>query len=78
MSEESWKDFNEQSAADRRMRKSHPLLIAALQECADDLEADIKDRYESLLNYPSQVVKFDRDMKPVLAARAALKAAGAE
>jgi hypothetical protein len=44
----------------------------ALKECADDLEAELKDRYRDTLDYPSQRARFDRDMASVVAARALL------
>jgi len=52
-------------------------LADALKECADDLEAELKARYPiAHLAYPSQKLKYDRDMEPVLKARAALQKAG--
>jgi hypothetical protein len=45
-------------------------LRAALKECADDLEAEIRDRYKLTMDvYPSEKRKFDRDMASVIAAR---------
>ncbi len=54
-------------------------LLAALKECADDLESELKARYPiAHLAYPSQKLKFDRDMAPVIKARELLKKAGVE
>ncbi len=45
-------------------------LRAALKECADDLEAELRDRYKLTMDtYPSEKHSFDRDMVPVLNAR---------
>ena len=48
-------------------------LVESLTECADDLEGELKARYpDALLTYPGERRKYDRDMAPVIAARAAL------
>ena len=47
-------------------------LRAALKECADDLEAELNGRYANTLDYPSQRIKYDRDMTSVRAARTLL------
>lgn len=44
-------------------------LRAALKECADDLEASVNAEYRDTLDYPSQKLKYDRDMQPVMSAR---------
>ena len=44
-------------------------LRVALKECADDLEAMIAHHYDKTLDYPSQKIKYDRDMTPVVTAR---------
>lgn len=49
-------------------------LVEALAECADDLEAEIAARYAGADAYPSEARRRDRDMEPVIAARAALAA----
>jgi hypothetical protein len=55
------------------------MVLEALRECADDLEAEIKGRVGSVaLSYPTLKRKFDRDMEPVTKARAALSAADRE
>jgi hypothetical protein len=49
------------------------LLRSLLSECADDLEAEIKDRYAGTQGiYPDERRRFDRDMEPVHRARAAI------
>jgi len=50
-------------------------MIEALRECSDDLEAEIRYRYggSGRLLYPSEQIKFDRDMLPVKRARALLE-----
>jgi regulator of replication initiation timing len=48
-------------------------LRAALKECADDLEAEIKHRHGDWVpKYPRERLKRDQDMAPVIKARAAL------
>lgn len=45
-------------------------LRAALQDCADDLEAELRARYAGTQDiYPSERRRFDRDMEAVTAAR---------
>lgn len=58
-------------------RNAAPALLRAIKagrECADDLESVLRARYEGTLDYPSQRQRFERDMEPVLALRAALAA----
>jgi hypothetical protein len=58
-------------------RNALPALLAAIKagrECADDLESVLRARYEGTLDYPSQAQRFERDMEPVRALRAALAA----
>jgi hypothetical protein len=45
----------------------------ALRESADDLEASVKAEYGYPDIHPAMKHKFDRDMEPVVKARAALK-----
>ena len=45
-------------------------LAAALIECADDLEADIRVRFRDLISYPIEERRYQRDMAPVRRARA--------
>ena len=45
----------------------------ALRNCADDLESELKARYAGTLDYPSMKARYDRDMEPVVEARAALE-----
>ena len=51
-------------------------LRKALQECADDLQAEIEDRYPISIPgkpgrdvYPDMQRRYDRDMAPVIKAR---------
>jgi hypothetical protein len=58
-------------------RNALPALLRAIKagrECADDLESVLRARYEGTLDYPSQAQRFERDMEPVRALRAALAA----
>lgn len=48
-------------------------LEEALRECSEDLAVEIANYYKDTLDYPSQKRKYDRDMEPVLKARALLK-----
>lgn len=45
---------------------------AALKDCADDLEAEIRSRYAHSLDYPSERTKYERDMQTVYRARSAI------
>ena len=47
-------------------------LVEALNECSGDLEVELQQRYNGILDYPSEAAKYKRDMAPVIAARAAL------
>jgi hypothetical protein len=49
-------------------RGAHMLMA----ELADDLEAELRDKYNGTLHYPSQQKRYDRDMEPVRRARAVL------
>ena len=54
-----------------------PTLAFALKECADDLEAELaKDYTAEMRVYPCIEADYQRDMRPVIAARAALAKAG--
>jgi hypothetical protein len=61
-------------AAERDVLKAeNEKLRAALKECADDLEAEIKHRHGDWVpKYPRERLKRDQDMAPVIKARAAL------
>lgn len=52
-------------------------LSKVLAECADDLEAGVGEKYDGSLGIPSLKLKYERDMEPVIRARAALNAAAA-
>lgn len=58
-----------------------PRVAAALRNCADDLEAELRGRYgASIDKYPSEARRFERDMASVAEARSAavaLEAIGA-
>lgn len=56
------------------LRAENARLREALEECADDLEAEVNDRYppSQMAAYPDQQRKRERDMQPVVKARAAL------
>ena len=53
-----------------------PDLADALKECAESLAAEIADKWNEREHYPALMRKYNLDMKPVLAARAALAKAG--
>lgn len=55
--------------ADAHLCSAAPEMLAALQECAADLEAELKDRWG---DDPRVAHKLERDMAPVRAARAAI------
>lgn len=60
-------------AADPSPTADVDALVRALRECADDLETEVNARYPAETRaYPSMEVKYQRDMEPVLRARAAL------
>jgi len=45
-------------------------IKTALSECAEDLDAELRERYpESSLKYPGEKRRFARDRQPVLNAR---------
>ena len=56
------------------------LLEAMVSELADELEREIRDRYEdmSFSIHPALMAKFNRDMATVEEARALLKKEGQE
>jgi regulator of replication initiation timing len=60
-----------------RLEAQVEALSKALAECADDLEASVNAEYAGTLDYPSMMRKFERDMEPVVRARAALSAPSA-
>jgi hypothetical protein len=61
-----------------RLRAINADLLAVLQECADDLAELIESEYGNTQDvYPSQRRRYERDIAPVLKARAAIaKATG--
>lgn len=57
------------------VKRSVPLddmteLMSAAWECAQDLEAELGDRYSSRDTQPVQQRRYDRDMEPVRRLRA--------
>lgn len=70
---------NDADAEERWNRRVTPpatvaALVEALEECADDLEAEISSRYSAVRHYASMAADEKRDMEPVIRARAALAA----
>lgn len=61
--------------ADADLAAAAPALLRSLIECADDLEAELKDRWG---DDPRVALKLERDMQPVYAARAAIASATGE
>jgi hypothetical protein len=59
-----------------RLRTRAVELEGLLTDCADELERFVKNAYEGALGYPGQRRRYDRDLAPVLAARAALPTEG--
>lgn len=48
-------------------------LVEALEECANDLEQEVRERHPPYMaGYPEQARKLVRDLEPVMRARAAL------
>jgi len=47
-------------------------LIAAAEECAGDLEAEIDGKYPNPDSHPIETRRYNRDMAPVIRLRAAL------
>jgi len=50
-------------------------LHAALKECSDELADQVEGYYAKTKDHPAMKRRYDRDMRPVLDARAALTAA---
>lgn len=59
--------------ADAELCSAAPDMAEALVECANDLEAELRDRWG---DDPRVAHKLERDLAPVVKARAALKKAG--
>ena len=64
-----------EQAADEIAAATVAALAEALEECADDLEAEISSRYSAVRHYACMAADEKRDMEPVIRARAALAAA---
>ena len=57
--------------ANARLIAAAPEMAEVLQELADDLQAELQERY-GVPPHPANVAKFGRDMEPVRKARAIL------
>lgn len=55
-----------------KLREDIAALREVLTDCADDLAVMLSNYYAASMEYPSQAKKYDRDMEPVLRARAVL------
>jgi hypothetical protein len=65
--------WSSEKARAEKAEAENARLREALKECADDLEAEITHRYGGMVTkYPTQRLKRDQDMAPVMKARAAL------
>jgi len=63
--------------ANARLIAAAPEIYEALKECADGLAEYVEAYYEKTKEYPSERRRYERDIEPVLKARAALaKATG--
>ena len=55
------------------LKQENQRLRKALRECADELEAEIEDRYgHGIKEHPAMRRRYERDMETVRAARATL------
>ncbi len=52
-----------------------PTMYEALKECAEDLATLVEAYYAHTKDYPSESRRYERDMAPVLKARAAISKA---
>jgi hypothetical protein len=53
-------------------------LLEVLKACADDLEALVEDHYKATKGYPSERRRYERDIAPVVKARAIIARAEKE
>lgn len=51
-------------------------VVAALTECANDLEAELAEHYAGTLDYPGMLIDYRADMQPVVVARELLAKLG--
>ena len=60
--------------ANTRLIAAAPELLAALESCVDELEAEVKAKYADTLpaGYPTIRRAYDSDMETVIVARAAI------
>ena len=73
----TWHEFPDKIVRERdeieQLRTENAALRECLRECADDLEAELDARYRPHDNiHPAMERRYDRDMEPVLRARALL------
>ncbi len=75
---EAWTELGDEGraailSAARAALSAIPLdqITKTLRQCADDLEAEVKHRYQGM-TFPAAQPKYDRDMAPVISARALL------
>jgi hypothetical protein len=61
----------DQCRGGRDVNDREALLREALKECSDDLAELVKSQYPTPI-HPSQQRRYDRDMEPVVRARALL------
>ena len=67
---------NEKMLADnKRLREENARLLEVLQECADDLEDGINGQYGEI-GKKAMPDRYERDMQPVIRARAAIREGG--
>lgn len=69
------RELDDLEASNDSLRARVEALEAALKDCADDLEAEVRathgaDHPDGV--HPSQVWKYERDVEPVVRARALL------
>lgn len=55
-----------------RLQAKNERLRALLKDCADDLAGEVESRYQGIKDHPAMTPRYERDMEPVIAARAAL------
>ena len=78
-----WDDYhaeNESAAADAALIAAAPDMYAALEDVTNDLEAYVDAQYmkDGKVYHPAMQSRYDRDIEPVVNARAALAKARGE